>query len=137
VSSQLSELRKHVLHGRDVLDQLASHHSEFIPITTQPYLQKMVGSMDRITRDLSTERETVAESLTLYMGMVAHRTNRLLQRLTIFSVIFLPLTFICGIYGTNFPLPEYEWSGGIMFFWGVLILIATCMLTLLRLRRIW
>ena len=51
--------------------------------------------------------------MTLYLGTVTHRTNRVVNRLALISIIFLPLTFLCGVYGTNFKqVPEFEWTYG-------------------------
>jgi len=52
------------------------------------------------------------------MGMVSHRTNRVVNRLTIFSMIFLPLSFLCGVYGMNFDvMPELRWPYAYLVFW--------------------
>ncbi len=57
--------------------------------------------------------------------------------LTIFSTIFIPLTFFAGVYGMNFKyLPELEWKGGYFIFWGVMILVISIMLILFR-RKKW
>lgn len=125
-------LRKNVLANREVLHELSVRRSQFVSETTQPYLHNMVGTLERLGLDLTTEREILAESLNLYLGVVSHRTNRLLNRLTIISVIFLPLTFLCGVYGMNFKqnFPELEWDFGYPFFWFLVVLISGSMLLL-------
>jgi magnesium transporter len=72
------------------------------------------------------------------MSIVSHRTNRVMNRLTVMSVIFLPLTFLCGIYGMNFKvLPETDWRYGYLFFWvAVLILVSGCVYVLRRLKAL-
>lgn len=137
VGASLLDLRKNVLAIRDALDQLATHRSAFVPETTQPYLRNMVGMLNRLADDLTVERETLAESLTLYLGIVSHRTNRLLHRLTLVSVIFLPLMFLCGVYGTNFALPEFEWEYGYLYFWGLALVTVSCVVALTRLQKMW
>jgi magnesium transporter len=58
------------------------------------------------------------------MSFVSHRTNRVMNRLTVVSVIFLPLTFLCGVYGMNFEiLPETKWEYGYVFFWSLTLSI--------------
>ena len=139
--SQLTEdllnLRKNVLAHREALDQLATHKSAFVAETAQPYLRNMVGTLDRLANDLTVEREILAETLTLYLGIVSHRTNRLLHRLTLVSVIFLPLMFLCGIYGMNFALPEFTWRHGYLYFWGLAATVVSSMIVLMRVRRMW
>ena len=84
------------------------------------------------------EREILAETLNLYIGMVGHRTNQVVNRLTVVSFVFLPLTFLCGVYGMNFEvLPELKWRYGYMLFWVVSTIIVAALLTYMRKRRWW
>jgi len=141
VTHDLLQLRKNVLADRDVLLQLASRRSSFVNESTQPYLANMVGALDRVGNDLTVERETLAETLNLYLGIVSHRTNRIVNRLTMISAIFLPLTFLCGIYGMNFEtdhywnMPELRSPYGYLIFWGLVALISAGSLTFIRLKR--
>ena len=97
----------------------------------------MVGSLERLAGDLTVERETLAESLTLYLGIVSHRTNQLVHRLTLVSLVFLPLTFLCGVYGMNFNLPEYSWQNGYVFFWGLVAFCVMTMVSWMRMKKMW
>jgi magnesium transporter len=94
VTQNLLTLRKNVLADREVLQELALRRSRFVSPSTQPYLSNMVGTLERLASDLRTEREILAETLNLYLGIVGHRTNRIINRLTILSAIFLLLTFL-------------------------------------------
>jgi magnesium transporter len=136
VTHHLLLLRKSILADREVLEQLAVRKSTFVASTTQPYLANMVGTLERLGSDLTVEREILAETLHLYLGVVSHRTNRVVNRLTMISAIFLPLTFLCGVYGMNFTyLPEKDWDYGYLFFWLLAAGIAGGLLALFRLRR--
>lgn len=127
VMQNLIELRKSLQADREVLQQLAVRRNEYVPETTQPFLLNMVGTMDRLSGDVTVEREALAETLTLYLGIVSHRTNRVITRLTVLSAIFLPLSFMAGVYGMNFVnLPELKWPYGYAFFW---CLVATIVCT--------
>jgi magnesium transporter len=58
------------------------------------------------------------------------------NRLTIISLIFLPLTFLCGIYGMNFEhLPEFQWNFGYVYFWGLVVCIVSGLLVLIKIKR--
>lgn len=112
------EFYKVIVSSREVLHDLATRLSPFIPETTQPYLEKKAALLDRLSVDVTTEREILSESLHLYMGIVTHRTNSLLTRLTVVGTLFLPLTFIAGVYGMNFRvMPELDWEYGYLTFW--------------------
>lgn len=130
-------LRKVVTASRELLHELASRRSPFVSETTQPFLENMANALERLSADLTTEREVLNETLNLYMGMVSHRTNKVVNRLTIISAIFLPLTFICGVYGVNLKgVPEFEWPQGYTYFWILCAAIAVSLIVFMR-RRKW
>ena len=102
-----------------------------------PFLQNMVGTVDHVLQDLLVDRDILSESLNLYMSMVGHRTNRVMNRLTVVSVIFLPLTFLCGVYGMNFEiLPELKWEYGYAIFWVVVAAIVTVLIAYMRNKKL-
>lgn len=129
-------LRKNVLADREVLHHLAVHRSAFVPESTQPFLNNLVGTLERLGSDLTVEREILAETLNLYLGIVSHRTNKVVNRLTVISVIFLPLTFLCGVYGMNFEvLPEFKWTYGYLYFWTLVVGISLSLLWWMKRQR--
>jgi magnesium transporter len=134
LGADLLHFRKVVLPARSVLTDLSSRKSIFVSEATQPFLANMVGNIERVLQDLLVERDILSGSLDLYMSMVGHKTNRVMNRLTVLSVIFLPLTFLSGIWGMNF---EGMWGlnhSWLLLFWlpcGI-ILGAVGMFLLLR-----
>jgi magnesium transporter len=113
-----------VLPARAVLADLATRRSLHVSEPTQPYLVNMVSSLERVLQDVLVGRDILSDSLNLYMSMLSHRTNQVMKRLTVVSVIFLPLTFLCGVYGMNFEyLPELGWRFGYPAFWVLAALI--------------
>ena len=132
----LLTLRKLVVPARSVLTELATHHSAVISDATRPFLANMVGTVERVVQDLMADREILSASVDLYMSMVSHRTNQVMRRLTTVSVIFLPLMFVCGVYGMNFTeLPEIHWKYGYLFFWGLVAVIASSLALALKRAR--
>ncbi len=132
----LLTLRKLVVPARAVLTELATHRSAVISDATRPFLSNMVGTVERVVQDLMADREILSDSVDLYMSMVSHRTNQVMRRLTTVSVIFLPLMFVCGVYGMNFTeLPEIHWKYGYLFFWGLVAVIASSLAIALRRAR--
>lgn len=133
LSSDLLHLRKVVLPARGVLTDLSTRKSAFVSETTQPFLSNMVGTVERVLQDVLVDRDILSDSLNNYMSMVAHRTNKVMGKLTVVSVIFLPLTFLCGVYGMNFDvMPELKNEWGYYGFWAVALTIAAILLTFMR-----
>jgi magnesium transporter len=136
ISRDLLALRRIVMESREALGELTTRRSPFVAESTLPFLEKMVGTLERVAVDLAVEREMLAEILNLYMGIVSHRTNRVLNRLTVISMVFLPLTFLCGVYGMNFEvLPEIRWKYGYLFFWVASLAIVTISLVYMKAKK--
>ncbi|HUH04272.1 MAG TPA: magnesium transporter CorA family protein [Kofleriaceae bacterium] len=136
LSSSLLHFRKILMPARAVLTDLSSRKSRFVSEATQPFLANMVGTVERILQDVVVAREILANSLNLYMSVVGHRTNEVMRRLTVVSVIFLPLTFLVGVYGMNFGvMPELSWKYGYLAFWVAATGLATGLMVLLRRKR--
>jgi len=137
LGSDLLHLRKVVLPARAVLTDLSTRKSAFVSEATQPFLANMVGTIERVLQDVLVDRDILAGALNNYMSMVSHRTNQVMNRLTVVSVIFLPLTFLCGVYGMNFKvLPETEWHYGYLFFWGITASIVFGLVWFMRRNRL-
>ncbi|NUP09605.1 MAG: magnesium transporter CorA family protein [Polyangiaceae bacterium] len=133
LGADLLYFRKVLLPARSVLGELSTRKSPFISEATQPFLGNMVGTIERVLQDLLVDRDILSESLNLYMSLVSYRTNRVMNRLTVVSVIFLPLTFLCGVYGMNFDvIPELKWPFGYGFFWIVALAMATGLVLYMR-----
>jgi magnesium transporter len=133
LGADLLHFRKILLPARAVLTDLSTRRTLFISETTQSFLHNMVGTVEHVLQDLLVDRDILSESLNLYMSLVSHRTNEVMKRLTVVSVVFLPLTFLCGVYGMNFEnLPELRWQHGYQLFW---LVVAGIVLTLLGLMR--
>jgi magnesium transporter len=138
VTRDLLGFRRIVLAAREVLHEICTRRSPFVAETAVPSLERLVGMLDRLGSDLAVEREILAETLNLYLGLVSYRTNKVLNRLTVVSLVFLPLTFLCGVYGMNFEwMPEIRWRLGYPFFWAVAMLVSTSTLAYMKRRGWW
>lgn len=117
LGSDLLHLRKVVLPARAVLADLSTRKSAFVSEATQPFLANMVGTVERVLQDVLVDRDILAGALNNYMSMVSHQTNKVMSRLTVVTVIFLPLTFLCGVYGMNFDeMPGAKAHYGFWYF---------------------
>ncbi len=137
IGADLLHFRSVLTPARAVLTDLSARRSIFLSDITQTFLQNMVGTLERVLQDVLVDRDILAQSLNLYMSMVGHRTNRAMNRLTVISVVFLPLTFLCGVYGMNFAnIPELEWHYGYHAFWVAVVAIATSIVVVMRRARL-
>ena len=137
LGADLYHFRKVVLPARAVLGDLANRRSLYVGETTQRFLANMVGTIEHVLQDVMVDRDILSEALNLYMSMVSHRTNQVMKKLTVVSVIFLPLTFLCGVYGMNFQrLPELHWRYGYSAFWAAVIVIVVGIAWLSRRARL-
>lgn len=132
----LLEYRNAVVVARETVHELATRRSAYVPESTQPFLDRQSVPLERLAGDAATERTVLSESLSLYMGIVSHRTNRLVNQLTVVSLIFLPLNFLAAVYGMNFKeMPELNWAYGYFAFWAVTAVLVAVLLFLIRRRR--
>lgn len=137
LGSDLLHFRKIVLPARTVLSDLSTRRSTLLSDTTQSFLANMVGTVEHVLQDLLVDRDILSEALNLHMSLVGHRTNQVMKKLTAVSVVFLPLSFLAGVYGTNFEvLPELRWQFGYAYFWGAAALLAVGILVVLRRARL-
>jgi len=133
VGNDVLAFRKVLVPARSLLTELAQRKSAFVSEETRPFLSNMAATVECILADVLADRDILSGSLDLYMSMVGYRTNEVMKRLTAVSMVFMPLTFLCGIYGMNFKiLPELEWDYGYAMFWGLAATIATTLILLMR-----
>ena len=117
-SAKLLTLRRRVLPVRRALEELTSRKTVLVSEATLPFLAAMIQSLERLLSDIAADREILETALNLSLTVMSHRTNQTMNRLAVVSTIFLPLTFICGVYGMNFEaMPEFDWPHGYIYFW--------------------
>lgn len=136
LGADLLHFRKIVRPARTVLSDLTQRRSAFLSEVTQGFLSNLMGTVEHVLQDLLVDRDVLSESLHLYMSMVGHRTNEVTKKLTVVSVIFLPLSFLAGVYGMNFQhLPELAWHYGYALFWTAVVLISGTLIAFLKRAR--
>jgi magnesium transporter len=125
-----------VVGARETIDELATRRSSFVPESTQPFLDRQTVPLDRLAQDAATERTVLSEVLNLYMGIVSHRTNKVVNRLTVVSMIVLPLNFLAAVFGMNFEkMPGLASRYGYAGFWVGSLLLVVSLLIIFRRER--
>jgi magnesium transporter len=124
VKRDLLALRRAVWPAREALNSLVRDESPFIARETRTYLRDCYDHAVRVIDIIETDRETAFGLLETYLSSMSNRMNEIMKVLTIIATIFIPLTFIVGIYGMNFTnMPELHapWGyPGVMILMGVI-----------------
>ena len=106
-------LRKAVWPLREVISTLQRGDSPLIKNTTAIYLRDVYDHTIQVIDAIETSREMLSGMLDIYLSSISNRMNEIMKFLTIIGTIFIPLTFIVGIYGMNFEfMPELNWRYG-------------------------
>ncbi len=127
--NEIAFVRRVVWPLREVVNSLGRRESPLIKETTEIYLRDVYDHTIQVMDSIETYRETLSSMLDIYLSSLSHRLNSVMKVLTIIATIFMPLTFIAGIYGMNFEyMPELKWRWGYPLIWLVIVLIGTSML---------
>tara|TARA_R110001592_G_scaffold13740_2_gene62841 strand:- start:61068 stop:62132 length:1065 start_codon:yes stop_codon:yes gene_type:complete len=130
-------LRKAVWPLREVLSQLARDDHPLISEETRLFMRDVYDHSIHVIDTIDTLRDLLASMLELYLSSINNKMNEVMKVLTIIATLFMPLTFIAGIYGMNFEhMPELVWRWGYPSVWFVMLLVAGGLLLLFR-RRGW
>jgi len=137
IKSDLNRLRRTVWPVRDSISDLLHSESKLFDPGIDPYLRDLHENSVQVIEALESYRETVSGIQEVYLASVSNRMNEVMKVLTIISTIFIPLTFIAGVYGMNFRyMPELEQSWAYPAVWGVMCLIMVGMLVFFK-RKKW
>jgi magnesium transporter len=122
-------LRRVVWPLREVVSGLGRKESPLIKETTEIYLRDVYDHTVQVMDTIEVYREMLSGMVDIYLSSVSNRLNSVMKVLTIIATIFMPLTFIAGIYGMNFKyMPELEWRWGYAAVWIIVIIIGVSML---------
>ncbi|MCY7352850.1 MAG: magnesium/cobalt transporter CorA [Cytophagaceae bacterium] len=135
----LSVIRKSVWPLREILTSFIREDEEddLVSANTLLYLRDVADHIIQVLDTLDNYREWVASLLDLYHSTLSTRMNNTMKVLTVFSAIFMPLTFVVGIYGMNFDnMPELKWHYGYYLVLGAMAVIVVVMLLWFR-RKGW
>ncbi|MFC1632117.1 magnesium/cobalt transporter CorA [Candidatus Omnitrophota bacterium] len=136
-------LRKSVWPLREVVNILERSESKLIKKATRIFLRNVYDHTIQVIDTIETYRDMVSGILDIYLSSVSNRMNEVMKVLTIIATIFIPLTFIAGIYGMNFNseasawnMPELNWKFGYLASLGVMAVVALVMMAYFK-RKKW
>jgi magnesium transporter len=136
IKRELVVLRRAVWPMRDLVLQLQREPHVCLSDVTQTYLRDVYDHLVHLIDLVETYREIATGLTETYMSAVSNRMNEVMKTLTIISTIFVPLTFLAGVYGMNMPIPENHHEITYPLFWVFALLLAGGMLYWFR-RRGW
>lgn len=129
-------LRKAVWPLREVISGFERGESPLIEQPTQIYLRDVYDHTIQVIDTVETFRDMLSGMLDLYLSSISNKMNEVMKVLTIFAAIFIPLTFIAGVYGMNFKyIPELEWKWGYPIAWVVMLAVGISMLIYFRKKK--
>ncbi len=126
---ELNFLRKNIIPAKEMILSLSKLESEFISESSEVHFKELLDNINYAIESTDNYREILSDQLNIYHTTMSTKLNDVMKFLTVFSVIFIPLTFIAGIYGTNFDVvPELHYEYSYFIMWGVIVVIAISML---------
>jgi magnesium transporter len=133
VRRQLLQFRKAVWPLRDSINSLVRDESKLIKEETRLFLRDVTDHTLQIVDTLDNNREMVSSLHDMHQTNISNKMNEVMKVLTIIATIFIPLTFIAGIYGMNFEyMPELSWHYSYPVAWGVMIALTVGMVIYFR-----
>jgi magnesium transporter len=129
-------LRRHIAPLRDVVSALRQTDSVLVKDATVPFFRDLHDHLVQISDRIDTYRDLLSGMLDLYLSSVGHRTTTVMKIIAVFSSIFLPLTFITGLFGMNFEfMPLLHSPSGFLIALISMVSIVVIMLGIFRLQR--
>ncbi len=115
------DLRKQIWPLREIIGSLQRGESKLIKKTTVLYLRDIYDHIIQVMDNIDTSRDMLSGMHDVYLSSISNKMNEIMKTLTIFAAIFIPLTFVAGIYGMNFEfMPELKWRWGYLAVLGLM-----------------
>ncbi len=133
---ELIHIRRYVSPIREVMAEMLRSESELIREKTRIYLRDVLDHAIRIIESIESYKDILSSLMDIYISSVSNRMNAIMKVLTVFASIFIPLTFLAGIYGMNFEyMPELKWKYAYPCLWFAFIAIPAVLLTYFKKKK--
>ena len=120
----------------DASARASGYESPLILEKSYIYFQDIIDHLTQVSQSLDSFREMISNLSDLYLSNNDVQMNDVMKRLTVVATIFIPLTFLVGLYGMNFKyFPELQWQYGYLYLWIFMIIITSGMLIYLKKRK--
>ncbi len=129
-------LRKSIFPLRDILSYLERGESDLVKPETRVYFRDVYDHTIQIMDTLETLRDVLSGMMDIYLSSMSNRMNEVMKVLTVFASLFIPLTFLVGVYGMNFDyMPELYWRWSYPVLWMVMIGMGVSLLVFFRKKK--
>ncbi|MES2766848.1 MAG: magnesium/cobalt transporter CorA [Bacteroidota bacterium] len=133
IKKGIMRLKRITHYQREILSRLSRGEFELISEKEIYYYRNAYDHLVRIADMIESYRESVTGLVELYMSVTSNKLNTVMKALTVLSSIFLPLTFIAGVYGMNFEnMPELEWKYGYFLVLGIMLIVGAAQIYFFR-----
>lgn len=129
-------LRRIFVEERTVLSSISHQHFPYTVPEADVYFVDLFDHISRVVDSIDMFRDSLTGLLDMQISMKADRMNEIMKTLTIWSTIFLPLSFVVGLYGMNLKnIPEYNWNFGYGYVWGIMIVVTLIMIVYFKKKK--
>lgn len=136
LKNDLIYLKKYIFPVRESINKIMRSDSSHIYKENMKYFNDLYDHLIYVTENIEMQREIVVSHRELYMSYISNKMNGVMQVLTIVTTIFIPLSFIAGVYGMNFHyMPELTWKNGYYYILVFMALVAIGMLIYFRKKK--
>jgi magnesium transporter len=136
IKKEIIFLRKAVWPLREAVSFLERGDSDLLSPATRLYFRDVYDHTVQVIDTVETYRDLLSGMLDLYLSSISNRINVIMKFMTVVGTIFMPLTFLVGVYGMNFKhMPELEWHYGYFILWGLMIGLSIAMIIYFRRKR--
>jgi len=137
LKKELLTLRRSISPLREAISRFSKAENEFIDESSFLFIRDLYDHTVQVLDRVEVYRDMLNSLQELYLSEVSTRMNQVMQVLTLIATIFIPLTFLVGVYGMNFKnMPELQWKYGYFMLWGVMVVIFVILLLFFK-RRKW
>lgn len=137
LKKDLIQLRKYMKPVKDALQSLMNRDTEIFSENTLLFLRDTNDHVEQVLENLDTYREMVIGIMDIHLSQLSNKMNEVMKVLTLIATIFIPLTFVAGVYGMNFEyMPELKWKWSYPYgFYGIILAILIAMVVYMKRRR--
>jgi len=122
---ELVNFRRNVWPVREIVSSLIREEYHLVQESTEPFMQDLYDHVLNVSEMIESLRDMVSALMDVYLSNISNRMNEVMKVLTIIATMFIPLSFIAGIYGMNFEyMPELGWRYSYFVLWGIILIAA-------------